>query len=177
MFIQYGNQNKSAEIEFPMLATPTDTQPEGESRSNSVVRLWLQLSSCEKAIEQRLRSHLSTKFGITLPQFELLCEIDHSKGPVVMSRLSEKLNVTGSNITGVVDRLERKGLLKRFRSNVDRRVQHIRITSKGRDQFKGIAADVEAYLALAFSGMTDEEVIQLQKLLQKTALSAIKALS
>ena len=81
-----------------------------------VVRLWVRLSSCERSIEQRLRSHLSENFDVTLPQFEVLCELDRCAEPVVMSRISERLNVTSSNLTGVVDRLERKGLVTRFRS-------------------------------------------------------------
>jgi GTP-sensing pleiotropic transcriptional regulator CodY len=94
----------------------TDTQSEGASRKENVVRLWSHMFSCERSIEQRLRSHLSASFSITLPQFKVLCELDRNDAPVVMSRLSEQLNVTSSNITGVIRRLERDGLVKRFRS-------------------------------------------------------------
>ena len=117
---------------------------------------------------------MSAEFGITLPQFELMCVIDQSSGPVVMSRLSEELHVTGSNITGVVDRLERKGLVKRFRSHIDRRVQHIRMTALGHTEFAGIAADVAVYLTEAFRDMTDDDVSGLDRLLHKASLSAAK---
>jgi DNA-binding MarR family transcriptional regulator len=147
------------------------------SRQENVVRLWLRLLSCERSIEQRLRSHLSTNFGITLPQFEVLCELDRRDAPVVMSRLSEQLHVTSSNITGVVDRLERGGLVKRFRSSTDRRVQRIEMTPAGRSAFAEIEANSELWVTRVFTELTDREVVQLEKLLEKASLSASKALT
>ena len=160
-----------------MRQLPTDTRSAGTSRKKEVVRLWLRLVSCERSIEQRLRSHLSENFDVTLPQFEVLWELDRCDTPVVMSRLSEQLNVTSSNLTGVVDRLERKGLVKRFRSSTDRRVQHIEMTSAGRTSFAEIAADNALWVVRAFTELTDKEVIQLQKLLQKASSSVIRAMT
>jgi DNA-binding MarR family transcriptional regulator len=160
-----------------MRQLPTDTGSAGASRKKEVVRLWLRLSSCERSIEQRLRSHLSESFDVTLPQFEVLWELDSCDSPVVMSRLSEQLKVTGSNLTGVVDRLERKGLVERFRSSTDRRVQRIEMTPAGRTAFAEIAADNALWVARAFTELTDKEVIQLQKLLLKASLSVTKAMT
>jgi DNA-binding MarR family transcriptional regulator len=94
-----------------------------------------------------------------------------------MSRLSERLKVTSSNLTGVVDRLERKGLVKRFRSQEDRRVQHIEMTPAGRIAHEEIAADNMLWVTRAFTELTDKDVSQLQKLLLKASLSATKALT
>jgi DNA-binding MarR family transcriptional regulator len=142
------------------------------SRSNEVVRLWLRLTACERSIEQRLRSHLTENFDVTLPQFEVLCELDRRGKPVAMSQLSNRLNVTSSNLTGVVDRLVRKGLVRRFRSKKDRRVQHIEMTPEGRTVHADIAADNALWIARAFTNLTDEEVVQLRKLLRQASLSA-----
>ena len=160
-----------------MRQLPTDTRSKGASRKKEVVRLWLRLVSCERSIEQRLRSHLSENFDVTLPQFEVLWELDRCDAPVVMSRLSEQLKVTSSNLTGVVDRLERKGLVERFRSSTDRRVQRIEMTSAGRTAFAEIAADNALWVVRAFTELTDKEVIQLQKLLLKASLSVTKAMT
>jgi DNA-binding MarR family transcriptional regulator len=154
-----------------------ETRREHARRKKEVVRLWVRLSACERSIEQRLRSHLSENFDVTLPQFEVLCELDRCAEPVVMSRISERLNVTSSNLTGVVDRLERKGLVTRFRSKTDRRVQHIEMTSPGQAAFAEIAADNALWVARAFTELSDEEVIQLQNLLLKASLSATKSLT
>ena len=77
----------------------------------------------------------------------------------------------------MVDRLERKGLVTRFRSRKDRRVQHIEMTSAGRIAFTEIAADNVLWVARAFTELTDKEVIQLQDLLLKASLSATNALT
>ena len=154
-----------------------EPQSVASSRKQEVVGLWLGLLSCERSIEQRLRSHLSENFDVTLPQFEVLCELHRKDAPVVMSRLSEQLNVTSSNLTGVVDRLERKGLASRFRSKTDRRVQFIEMTSAGQNAYKNISADNALWVARVFTELTDTEVIELQKLLLKASKSATKALT
>jgi len=152
-------------------------QSESASRKKEAVRLWLALLSCERSIEQRLRTHLSENFNVTLPQFEVLCELHERNKPVVMSRLAEQLNVTSSNLTGVVDRLERKGLAKRFRSKTDRRVQYIEMTSAGKTAYQNISADNALWVARAFTKLTDKEVVDLQKLLLKASWSATNALT
>ncbi len=160
-----------------MCPLPTDSRSDGVSRKKDAFRLWVQLVSCERSIEQRLRSHLNENFDITLPQFEVLCQLDRRDAPIVMSRLSERLKVTSSNLTGVVDRLERKGLVKRFRSRTDRRVQYIEMTTAGRTAHVEIAADNVLWVTRAFTELTDKEVTQLQELLLKASLSATKALT
>ena len=160
-----------------MRQLPADNKCEDASRKKDVVGLWLQLASCERLIEQRLRSYLSENFAVTLPQFEVLSELDRTGAPIVMSRLSEQLKVTSSNLTGVVDRLERKGFVKRFRSSTDRRVQRIEMTSMGRTAYADIAADNVLWVARAFTELTDKEIAQLQKLLLKVSLSVSKSLT
>lgn len=141
-----------------------------------MTRLWLRLTACERSIEQRLRSHLTENFDVTLPQFEVLCELDRHRAPVAMSQLSSRLNVTSSNLTGVVDRLERKGLVRRFRSKKDRRVQHIEMTPEGRAAHADIAADNALWITRAFTNLSDEEVVQLRKLLRQASLSATEGI-
>jgi len=159
-----------------MCSSHSEPAPGEASRRREVTRLWLRLSACERAIEQRLRSHLTENFDVTLPQFEVLCELDRRGGPVAMSQLSSRLNVTSSNLTGVVDRLVRKGLVRRFRSKKDRRVQHIEMTPEGRAAHADIAADNALWIARAFTNLTDEEVVQLRKLLRQASLSATESI-
>ena len=159
-----------------MCSSPSETALGDASRRREVTRLWLRLTACERSIEQRLRSHLNENFDVTLPQFEVLCELDRRGGPVAMSQLSSRLNVTSSNLTGVVDRLVRKGLVRRFRSKKDRRVQRIEISPEGRAVHAEIAADNALWIARAFTNLTDQEVIQLRKLLRQASLSATESI-
>lgn len=70
-------------------------------------------------------------YGITGPQslvIKSLCEASIPLSPV---KLSRQLNVTPANITGIIDRLEEKGLVKRTRQKDDRRTIMIELTPKG----------------------------------------------
>jgi DNA-binding MarR family transcriptional regulator len=159
-----------------MCPVSSETAIKEASRRKEAFRLWLRLSSCERSIEQRLRSHLTEKFDVTLPQFEVLGELERHPEPVAMSQLSIRLNVTSSNLTGVIDRLVRKGLVRRFRSQKDRRVQHIELTAEGRTVHAEIAADNAHWIARAFMDLTDEELVLLRKLLQQACLSATNSI-
>ena len=71
------------------------------------------------------------KFGITGPQslvLKCLLESQEIQSAVTLSRC---LSVTPSNITGIIDRLEEKGLVKRIRKQDDRRIVFIELTDKG----------------------------------------------
>ncbi len=53
------------------------------------------------------------------------------EGPLTMGALAQRIAVTEKTATGIVDRLERDGLLRRARDGADRRVVHVRLTARG----------------------------------------------
>jgi MarR family transcriptional regulator, organic hydroperoxide resistance regulator len=83
-----------------------------------------------KAIHDYSRD-VSGNFGITAPQLWALKTISQ-KGSLSQGELSEKMYLHPSTITGVVDRLEKKGYVVRDRNPADRRVVKVRLTPKGR---------------------------------------------
>ena len=48
------------------------------SRSKEAIRTWLRLLSCETLIEQQLRSRFRQEFSVTLPQFDVLSELERA---------------------------------------------------------------------------------------------------
>lgn len=76
-------------------------------------------------------------YGLTLSQFEMLTVLSE-EGAVPLNRLSERLCCACSNVTGLVDRLERDGLVKRERSQEDRRVILLDLTEKGRGLWSSV---------------------------------------
>ncbi len=139
-----------------------------QSRSKQALRLWLRLFSCQSMIEDIIRVRLRDDHGITLPQFDVLAELDNAGEPLTMSELSQHLVVSNGNITGVIDRLEREGFLKRVRSSEDRRVQYIQLTDEGKKRFQIIATEHEAWVANLFSALDRDEVDQMINTLKKT---------
>lgn len=139
----------------------------GSEHSKESLRTWLRMLSCETVIEQRLRTLLRESFSITLPQFDVLAELDRAGQPLTMSQLSRELMVSNGNVTGVIDRLEKTGMAKRVRAEHDRRVQYIELTPKGKKEFNKIAAHHERWLDDLLSGLSLKDMNQLQQLLLK----------
>ena len=137
-------------------------------RSKAAIRNWLRLLSCETVIEQQLRSLFRTHFSVTLPQFDVLSELERSGKQMTMSELSRELMVSNGNVTGVIDRLEKSGLVTRTRAEHDRRVQFIELTRKGRKEFNRMAGRHERWLEALFSDLSMSDMESLQKLLLKT---------
>lgn len=53
-----------------------------------------------------------------------------------VSDLSQKLGLSNSTVSGIIDRLEKQGLVERTRSTEDRRVVYVSVTSKFKDTFQ-----------------------------------------
>ena len=145
------------------------------SRNKESIRTWLRLLSCETVIEQRLRSHFRNHFSVTLPQFDVLSELERADRPLTMSQLSKELMVSNGNVTGVIDRLERVDFVKRTRAKHDRRIQYIQLTTKGRKEFDEMAGMHEGWLAQLLSDLTLSDMNKLQDLLLKTRESVSAA--
>ena len=73
---------------------------------------------------------MSKQFGLTGPQSSVLRNLVND-GPMSSADLSRMLYVTPANITGIIDRLEIKGLVKRIKKQGDRRVALITLTESG----------------------------------------------
>jgi DNA-binding MarR family transcriptional regulator len=138
-----------------------------ESRSKEAIRTWLRLLSCEMLIEQQLRSLFRTTFSVTLPQFDVLSELERTGEKMTMSELSHELMVSNGNVTGVIDRLEKNGFVTRTRAEHDRRIQYIELTPKGRAEFDVMATHHERWLDDMFADLSINDMARLQKLLLK----------
>ena len=140
-------------------------------RSKESIRTWLRLLSCEAIIERRIRSNFRENFNVTLPQFDVMSELERAQDRLTMSQLSQELMVSNGNITGVVDRLEKNGFVSRARPDHDRRIQYIELTDEGIAEFKRMARRHERWLEEWFAALSVEEMDTLQSLLLKARQS------
>jgi DNA-binding MarR family transcriptional regulator len=79
------------------------------------------------------------RLGISMAQLHILFTLQRS-GEMTMSHLADFLNVSLSNATGLVDRLEERGYIERSRVPADRRVVLVRVTAAG----EAMLAEVDA---------------------------------
>lgn len=142
-----------------------DSVLDHKQRSKETLRLWLRLLPVTSLVEQELRTRLRQSFGITLPQFDIMAELERAGEPQTMSELSRRLLVSGGNVTGVVDRLERDGYVARQPLPTDRRVQLVALTDKGRGEFGAMAAAHEQWLSDLFSDLPTNDIETLHDLL------------
>jgi DNA-binding MarR family transcriptional regulator len=78
---------------------------------------------------QHVFADVSREYDLTPQQAQLLCML--ISGPVGMTELSRLLHLEKSSLTGLVDRVERRGLVARTRDSRDRRACQIALTSQG----------------------------------------------
>jgi DNA-binding MarR family transcriptional regulator len=71
------------------------------------------------------------KAGVSMTHMHVMWLLQHH-GDLPMSRMAELLDVSFSNATGIVDRMEERGLVERVRVPDDRRVVLVRVAPKGR---------------------------------------------
>jgi DNA-binding MarR family transcriptional regulator len=83
------------------------------------------------------------KAGISMTHLHILWLLEHH-GDVTMSRLADLLDVSFSNATGLIDRMEERGLVERIRVPEDRRIVLVRASAAGdrvRDEIEAIKHD------------------------------------
>ena len=79
------------------------------------------------------------RLGISMAQLNILYTLQRN-GEMTMSRLADVLNVSFSNATGLVDRIEERGFIERTRVPEDRRVVLVRITAAGQQMLSEVDA-------------------------------------
>jgi DNA-binding MarR family transcriptional regulator len=136
-----------------------------EPRSKRRLRLWLRLYAATSVIEREMRRFLRTRFGSTLPRFDLMAALERAPDGLTMGELSRRLMVSGGNVTSIVAGLERDGLVCRRSPASDRRTSYVALTERGRTAFEAMAREHEHWINELLADVADEEVDALTDLL------------
>lgn len=111
---------------------------------------------------------LDTQWGTLSHQEEKVIKVLGEQEPCIMRQIADHLGFALSTATGVVDRLVEKDLVRRERSDEDRRVVRVRLTEGGREAFR-IQREkfMELYTGMLMS-LSDKEQELLLSLIRKT---------
>lgn len=131
------------------------------------LRMWLRLLTCATMMERRVRKGLRDDFETTLPRFDVLAQLDRAPRGLTMGELSARLMVSNGNLTGLVDRLVKEGLVDSRPSPDDRRVQRVRLTEAGRRLFTEMAPANRQWIAAMTAALSRDDMAQLYVLLAK----------
>jgi DNA-binding MarR family transcriptional regulator len=148
-----------------LIEAPVDAETRVHDDHHVSVRLWLRMLSCTNRIESVVRQNLQANFQTTLPRFDLMAQLERARQGLKMSELSQRLMVTGGNVTGITDGLEKEGLVVREVDSADRRVFRVKLTAEGQRQFRRMAAEHEQWVIELFDGMSTRHKEQLAELL------------
>lgn len=115
-------------------------------------------------IKQAIRA-VGEDLGLSIAQLDVLRQL-HAHGPTPMRRLAETMNCEASNLTGLVDKLERRGLVQRQDHPADRRVRVLALTDAGTEMSRQVWAAVTN--RCPFMNLSAEDRAQLDRLLQQS---------
>lgn len=145
------------------------------------LRTWLRLLTCTNLVEREVRGRLRDRFDTTLPRFDVLAQLDaaarESKTELTMSDLSRRLMVTNGNLTSLVERLVREGLVKRETLATDRRTQIVRLTPAGKRSLDAMTPEHQRWIDSLFGELTPTERTRLYELLGKLRNSVQNSLA
>ena len=138
----------------------------------SFIPVLRELARAYQAFESYSASHIRT-LGLTPPQFDIVATLGNTDG-MSFKELGEKTLITKGTLTGVVDRLEAKSLVRRVASPSDGRSQTVQLTRKGEVLFAKIFPAHLAYVGQAFAVFSQEDINSMEIVLRqlRVALSA-----
>lgn len=112
-------------------------------------------------------NQLLAQQDLTASQFKIMLVLYHSNQPICQGDIEEKFNMTNPTVTGLVQKLEAKGLISRIAKEDDRRVKQLVLTEQALSRKEELLS-VEQYLEeMMTRNLSDEEREQLCMLLTK----------
>jgi len=153
-----------------------DDYESGVGRDDGVeLRVWLRLITCHNLMDGAVRQKLHHDHDTTLPRFDVLAQLHREGAPLTMGELSRRLMVTNGNVTGLIDRLAREGLVERRPAPDDRRRQLVAMTDRGRAFFETMADDHKGWIADMTDDLNAGEMRELFRLLGRLKHSILTA--
>jgi DNA-binding MarR family transcriptional regulator len=120
-----------------------------------------------RAIDLHSR-HLVDRFGVTGPQLVTLQELARL-GSTSVGVLARNVHVSHPTMTGILDRLERRGLARRVRDTQDRRRMTAAVTEKGRGLLQAAPSPIQDRFRAEFAKLEEWEQTHMLATLQRIA--------
>lgn len=141
------------------MATPHKTRRPDELTLEVVDLIGSVVARYHEEYEEAAAEH-----ALTGAQARLLSLL--SLEPLPMRKLAQRLRCEPSNVTGIVDRLEARGLVERRPDPADRRVKLAAVTEEGRTVARGLRESLR-FAREPLAGLSEEERLALRDLLRR----------
>ncbi|MET3131004.1 MarR family 2-MHQ and catechol resistance regulon transcriptional repressor [Oxalobacteraceae bacterium GrIS 1.11] len=121
------------------------------------------LAECLQGFE-RMSGERVRRFGLTHAQFDIIATLGNTPG-MSYKQLGQKTLITKGTLTGVIDRLEQKGLVERERSVDDKRSYFVRLSGRGEQVFAEVFPQITAAGATLFAHYSEADFTALERTL------------
>jgi len=132
-----------------------------------------QLLRTQQAFLSYAATHVQ-KLDLTLPQFDIIITLGNTPG-MPYKKLGEKTLITKGTLTGVISRLEEKGLVQRVASETDGRSQIVRLTEAGTTLFESTFSEHLQFINRLFNDYSPEDIASLEAALVRLHEAIITA--
>jgi len=160
---------------------PAEPTPRGQEGPGSAadearredVRTWLQMVKAVLPLEREANRLFARGFGQSLPRFDVLAQLDlEGEAGLPVGTLAERLIASAGNITHLISRMEREGLVARATDPGDRRSQLVRATPEGRAVYERMALAHDDWVSERLGSLSAAEKQTLKALLRKLRTGA-----
>ena len=141
-----------------------------EQDDHHAIRLWLRLLTCTNLVERHLRNRLRKRFDTTLPRFDLMAQLAREPNGLTMGDLSQRMMVSGGNVSGIAAQLEGEGLIRREPVEGNRRAFCVTLTRAGLKRFNEMAKAHEVWVAECLGNLSDDDYEQMMGVLRQIKL-------
>jgi DNA-binding MarR family transcriptional regulator len=138
---------------FPLSAR---TSPDLDATIEAIVYLYTE--------SRRITKGLAGRYGLTGPQLAVIKMLE-PVGKLSLSELSWKIRARNSTVTGIIDRMEREGLVERRRSEEDRRVVNIVLTDAGKKLASEISVEPVQIFRRVLGELSAADAAELSRIL------------
>jgi DNA-binding MarR family transcriptional regulator len=137
-----------------------------DESKDRAIRVWFRFLRLESRIQSAVAERLRA-IGLSVPQCDVLTTLTEAEG-ISQQELAQRLYVTKGNISGLLDRLERAGLVERRSTAADRRQYAIYLTPEGRAAAGQAIAVQHALIAATLGRLPSEKIAEFETLLIAT---------
>jgi DNA-binding MarR family transcriptional regulator len=109
---------------------------------------------------------LNKIYNVSAAQLNCLLAL-HENGPLPPSQIAKYILVNSSTVTGIIDRLENKGLVTRSRISSDRRVITVELTKNGKSLCENAPPPVQTKIVDGLNKLSEKQIEQIAKTLIK----------
>ncbi|WP_159240481.1 MarR family winged helix-turn-helix transcriptional regulator [Zhongshania aliphaticivorans] len=134
---------------------------------NRIDEVLISLRRVTRAIDLHSK-HLMKTAGLTAPQM-LILQTLRDQGDAIISDVAHQISLSQATVTSILDRLEKRGLVMRERSQQDKRKVYACLTDAGNELIRNAPMPLQDYFIRQFSDLQDWEQTQIISALQRVA--------